>query len=124
MKIDVKMIAHLEKLARIELTADEREQLTGQLDRIVSYVEKLQKVDTGDVAPTSAVVHQQGGRLRPDEPVASLSHGWSHVGTTIPRPTSTMRGAVARRHQRIPGAFRSAARGRNASNPPPTIPDR
>lgn len=72
MKIDVKVIAHLEKLARIELTAEEREQLTGQLDRIVRYVEQLQEVDTRDVSPTSAVVHQPRTQLRADEQVPGL----------------------------------------------------
>ena len=72
MKIDVKVITHLEELARIELTAQEREQLAAQLDRIVRYVEKLQEVETGDISPTSTVVHRAQTRLRPDEPVRGL----------------------------------------------------
>ena len=58
MKIDLKTIVHLEALARIELTPEEREVLSGQLDRIVEYVEQIQGLDTDDVAPTSAVVHE------------------------------------------------------------------
>ena len=67
MKIDKKMIRHLETLARIDLTDEERTRLSEQLDSIVGYVEQLQEVDTGDIAPTSAVVHQKRSALRPDE---------------------------------------------------------
>ena len=72
MKIDEKMIRHLEMLARIDLTADERGRLSEQLDRIVGYVEQLQEIDTEGVAPTSAVVHDEHSALRPDEPGPSL----------------------------------------------------
>jgi aspartyl-tRNA(Asn)/glutamyl-tRNA(Gln) amidotransferase subunit C len=67
MKIDRQMIAHLEALARIELTAEERDELSEQLDRIVEYCERLQAIDTEGVTPTSAVVHEQGIALREDE---------------------------------------------------------
>jgi len=66
MKIDLKTIVHLEALARIELTPEERDVLSGQLDRIVEYVEQIQGLDTDDVAPTSAVVHESGSALRRD----------------------------------------------------------
>jgi aspartyl-tRNA(Asn)/glutamyl-tRNA(Gln) amidotransferase subunit C len=72
MKIDEKMIRHLEKLARIDLTAGERGRLSEQLNRIVEYVEQLQEIDTADVAPTSAVFHKEHSALRPDEPGPSL----------------------------------------------------
>jgi len=67
MKIDLKMIAHLEALAKIELTPDERTQLSEQLDRIVEFCEQLQEVDTENIEPTSAVVHQSRPDLRADE---------------------------------------------------------
>jgi aspartyl-tRNA(Asn)/glutamyl-tRNA(Gln) amidotransferase subunit C len=67
MKIDEKTIRHLETLARIELTAEERERLAGQLDKIVGYCEELQKVDTEGIEPTSAVVLEGHSALRPDE---------------------------------------------------------
>ncbi|MFQ5510434.1 MAG: Asp-tRNA(Asn)/Glu-tRNA(Gln) amidotransferase subunit GatC [Candidatus Krumholzibacteriia bacterium] len=72
MKIDEKILRHLEVLSRIDLTDDERERLAAQLDRIVGYVEQLQAIDTKDVAPTSAVVHSERGALRKDEPGESL----------------------------------------------------
>jgi aspartyl-tRNA(Asn)/glutamyl-tRNA(Gln) amidotransferase subunit C len=67
MKIDLKMIAHLEALAKIELTPEERDVLSGQLDRIVEYCEQIQALDTNGVAPTSAVVHEPRSALREDE---------------------------------------------------------
>ncbi len=66
MKIDLKTIAHLEALARIELTPEERDVLSEQLGRIVEYCEQIQGLDTDDVAPTSAVVHESGSALRED----------------------------------------------------------
>ncbi len=67
MKIDEKMIRHLETLARIDLTDEERTRLSEQLDRIIEYVEQLREIDTDDIVPTSAVVHQEQSALRPDE---------------------------------------------------------
>ena len=72
MKIDKKMIEHLEALARIDLTAEEKQRLAEQLDRIVGYIEQLQEVETDDVEATSFVVHSGQVRLRPDEPRKSL----------------------------------------------------
>ena len=67
MKIDLEMIAHLEQLARIELTPDERQLLAEQLDHIVEYCEQLQQIDTERTEPTSAVVHQSHTDLRLDK---------------------------------------------------------
>jgi aspartyl-tRNA(Asn)/glutamyl-tRNA(Gln) amidotransferase subunit C len=67
MKIDKKMIAGLERLARIDLDDDAEERLAKQLERIIGYVEQLQEVDTEGVAPTSAVVHEDRPKLRRDE---------------------------------------------------------
>ena len=72
MKIDEKLIKRLEVLARMELTPDERETLAEQLTRIVEYVEQLQDIDTENVEPTTAVVHQEKAPLRPDEPRPGL----------------------------------------------------
>jgi aspartyl-tRNA(Asn)/glutamyl-tRNA(Gln) amidotransferase subunit C len=72
MKITEETIKHLEKLARIELAAEERERLAGQLDRIVEYCEHLQELDTGSIEPTSAVVHEDQETLRADEPRPGL----------------------------------------------------
>ena len=41
------------QLARLELSEDEVEAITGQLDEILGYVAKLNEIDTKDVAPTT-----------------------------------------------------------------------
>jgi aspartyl-tRNA(Asn)/glutamyl-tRNA(Gln) amidotransferase subunit C len=66
------MIQHLERLARIELSAEERQRFADQLPRIVEYCEQLQRLTTDDVAPTSAVVHGKKVQLRDDKPRPGL----------------------------------------------------
>ena len=55
-------------LARLDLTADEQEQLAGQLDRILEYMDKLNELDTGGVEPMSHAVDVVNV-LRPDRAV-------------------------------------------------------
>ncbi|UCG52955.1 MAG: Asp-tRNA(Asn)/Glu-tRNA(Gln) amidotransferase subunit GatC [Candidatus Latescibacterota bacterium] len=68
MPVDKKMITHLEALARIELTPQEKERLALQLDRIITYVKQLEQIDTTGVEPTSLVIHENHSGLRPDRP--------------------------------------------------------
>ena len=49
---DVKKVA---TLARMELTEEEEEQLTQQLDKILHYIEKLNQLDTDKVEPLAHV---------------------------------------------------------------------
>ncbi|MDQ8198054.1 Asp-tRNA(Asn)/Glu-tRNA(Gln) amidotransferase subunit GatC [Pelagicoccus enzymogenes] len=46
-------IEYTAKLARINLTDAEKEKLSGQLDSIIGYVEKLEELDTDGVEPTA-----------------------------------------------------------------------
>ncbi len=55
-------------LARLDLTPDEQEQLTGQLDRILDYMDKLNELDTENVEPMSHAVDVVNV-LRPDRAV-------------------------------------------------------
>mgnify|MGYP001209801457 CR=1 FL=1 len=50
---DVRAVA---ALARLEFSAEEEERLTGELNRILHYMEKLSELDTERVEPTSHVV--------------------------------------------------------------------
>lgn len=72
MAIDRDAIRHLERLARIELTEAEAKKLTGELDRIVAFVEKLQSVDTEGVAPTRLIGHGSGTPQREDKVTPGL----------------------------------------------------
>ena len=44
------------KLARLELAVEEVELYTSQLEKILGYVEELEKVDTTNVPPTTRAV--------------------------------------------------------------------
>lgn len=50
---DVRAVA---RLARLRFAAEEEERLTGELNRILEYMEKLNELDTEGVEPTSHVV--------------------------------------------------------------------
>jgi aspartyl-tRNA(Asn)/glutamyl-tRNA(Gln) amidotransferase subunit C len=72
MAITREEVLHVAKLARLELTDDEVERLTGQLSAILEAVSKVSELDLSDVPPTShplAVVNAWAE----DEPHESLS---------------------------------------------------
>ncbi len=56
MKISKQEVEHVAKLARLELTEQEKEKLTDQLSNILTYVEKLNELDTKGIEPTSHVL--------------------------------------------------------------------
>lgn len=56
MSITVKDVEHVANLARLELSEEEKEQFTGQLNAILKYAEKLNELDTEQVEPTSHVL--------------------------------------------------------------------
>ncbi len=49
-------VEHVAELARLELTAAEKEQFIAQLNSILTYFEKLNGLDTTDVEPTAQVI--------------------------------------------------------------------
>jgi aspartyl-tRNA(Asn)/glutamyl-tRNA(Gln) amidotransferase subunit C len=56
MKITKAEVEHVARLARLELSEAEKETLTGQMDAILAYVEKLNELDTAHVVPTAHAV--------------------------------------------------------------------
>jgi len=46
-------VEHVAKLARLALTDEEIEELTGQLGTILEHATQVSALDTGDVAPTA-----------------------------------------------------------------------
>jgi aspartyl-tRNA(Asn)/glutamyl-tRNA(Gln) amidotransferase subunit C len=56
MKITVAEVEHVAKLARLELTEAEKATFTGQMDAILSYVDKLNELDTAGIIPTAHAV--------------------------------------------------------------------
>lgn len=65
-------VEHLAELARIALSAEEIETLTGQLDAIVESVAKVAEVATPDVPATSHPI-AMANVTRPDVPGATLT---------------------------------------------------
>jgi aspartyl-tRNA(Asn)/glutamyl-tRNA(Gln) amidotransferase subunit C len=59
-------------LSRLEFTDEQADAFAGQLSRILTYVEKLNALDTTDVEPTSHAL-ALANVLRPDEPSPSLT---------------------------------------------------
>ncbi|OKY75712.1 MAG: asparaginyl/glutamyl-tRNA amidotransferase subunit C [Desulfobulbaceae bacterium DB1] len=53
MNISKEEVAKVAHLARLDLSEQEVEAITGQLDRILGYVAKLNEIDTTDVTPTT-----------------------------------------------------------------------
>lgn len=56
MAITKKEVEHVALLARLELTEDEKETYTKQLNSILEYVNKLEDLDTSNVEPTNHVL--------------------------------------------------------------------
>ncbi len=53
MKITRQEVEHVAHLARLNLNEDELEMMTKQLDTILSYVAKLDELDTEGIKPTT-----------------------------------------------------------------------
>lgn len=56
MKISLKEVSHIAHLARLHLTDEEMEKFSHQLSNILSYMEKLNELDTSNIEPTSHVM--------------------------------------------------------------------
>jgi aspartyl-tRNA(Asn)/glutamyl-tRNA(Gln) amidotransferase subunit C len=55
-KITPEEVEHVARLARLEVSPTEKEELTRQLNRILQYMEKLNELDTTSIPPTSHVI--------------------------------------------------------------------
>ena len=56
MEINKKEVAHVAKLARLELSENEQTTFTRQLSAILTYMDQLKKLDTAGVEPTVTVL--------------------------------------------------------------------
>ncbi len=54
--ITVKDVEHVAKLARLELTEEEKEKYAGQLGDVLKYVEQMNEVDTSNVEPMAHAI--------------------------------------------------------------------
>ena len=71
MQIDKKLVKHIANLARLELKPEEEEIFSEQLTKILTYVEKLNEIDTEKVEPTAHVL-PINNVMRKDEETPSL----------------------------------------------------
>jgi aspartyl-tRNA(Asn)/glutamyl-tRNA(Gln) amidotransferase subunit C len=53
MKMDIEKVA---RLARLELSEEEKETFGNQLEQILTYMEKLNRLDTAGIEPTSHAI--------------------------------------------------------------------
>lgn len=91
MKITRKEVEHVAMLARLELSEEEIETFTRQLDQILTYVDKLNELNTEAVEPTSHPL-SLGSALREDivkeslDPELSLRNAPQRVGRAFKVP--------------------------------------
>ena len=65
--IDREQVLHVARLARLELSDDEVERMSGELTGILGHIEKIGELDLEGVPPTSHVVEVTNA-VRADEP--------------------------------------------------------
>jgi len=70
-KIDKTVVEHVADLARLEFDDEEKELYIKQLNSILTYMEKLNELDTTDVPPTSHVI-SLANVFRDDSVIESL----------------------------------------------------
>lgn len=64
-------VLHVARLARLHLTPEEVEAMSGELSGVLEHVERIAELDLSEVSPTAHVA-QITGALRDDEPRPSL----------------------------------------------------
>ena len=69
--IDREQVLHVARLARLRLSDEEVERMTGELSSILDHIEKIGELELDNVAPTSHVIELENV-LRADEPRPSL----------------------------------------------------
>ena len=66
MTIDLKTIKHISKLSRISVDEKKAEKLAGDLNSIFDFIEKLNELNTNNIAPLTSVA-ETTLKLRSDE---------------------------------------------------------
>jgi aspartyl-tRNA(Asn)/glutamyl-tRNA(Gln) amidotransferase subunit C len=71
MPLTIQEVEHIAKLARLELTGEEKARYREQLSAILDHVAKLQTLDTASIPPTASIFSGDS-HLRRDEPRPGL----------------------------------------------------
>ncbi|HTV65297.1 MAG TPA: Asp-tRNA(Asn)/Glu-tRNA(Gln) amidotransferase subunit GatC [Bryocella sp.] len=80
--VSEKDVSYVAELAHLDLTEGERTRMLKDLNSILGYIDRLNELDTSNVAPMAQVASRYGARdaegfagaMRPDEPGACLRH--------------------------------------------------
>lgn len=72
MKVTEEIVDHIAHLARLEFEGDKKVAIREDLQRIISFMDKLQEVDTDNVEPL-VFMTDEVNRLREDEAISTLS---------------------------------------------------
>ena len=72
MTIDRAAVDHVARLARLDLSEEERESMRNELSKILAHAEKIQELDLEGVEPTAHSVPLRNV-MRPDEVTPSLT---------------------------------------------------
>jgi aspartyl-tRNA(Asn)/glutamyl-tRNA(Gln) amidotransferase subunit C len=72
MDIDRATVDHVARLARLDLSDEERERMTTELGHILEHAAKIQALDLDGVEPTSHAIPIRNV-MRPDEVMPSLT---------------------------------------------------
>ncbi|MBS9720483.1 Asp-tRNA(Asn)/Glu-tRNA(Gln) amidotransferase subunit GatC [Tianweitania sp. BSSL-BM11] len=59
MSVDVDTVTRVARLARIAVTAEDAQRMTGELNAILGFVEQLGEVDVSGVEPMTSVIPMQ-----------------------------------------------------------------
>lgn len=75
MKIGVKEVDYVGKLAQLAITEEEKNLFIGQLNSILEFVEQLNELNTSNVEPTAHAVESAdpSSSLRSDEQMTTFS---------------------------------------------------
>jgi aspartyl-tRNA(Asn)/glutamyl-tRNA(Gln) amidotransferase subunit C len=65
MSIDRKTVDHVARLARLDLSEEERTRMQGEMTAILTHAGKIQELDLDDLEPTSHAIPLRN-RMRPD----------------------------------------------------------
>lgn len=71
MAVDIKDVEHIAQLAKLSFSEEEKARFTEQFNEILSFMEKLNELDTSNVEPLSHVIELQNV-LREDTVIPSL----------------------------------------------------
>ncbi len=64
-KISKEGVRHVAKLARLELSDSEEDRMTGQMNQILGYMDKLNELDTEGISPMTHAIQVENVH-RPD----------------------------------------------------------